>query len=190
MCIERDALLNNINFFNWNKSGIIYIKDLIFEGSNLNEHFLLTKIKHKVNIFIEILELKQALLPYADLIKQIPVHKRPINNKLLLKYLTWKTKEFYQLQIRHISESPIFQMYKKCFNNLHQQKNDTALRIRIKTMPDKKLAEFNFKVMQNNLICGHYLSKWQDSVNENCEICNTVHDIPHLLFDCDLAQYI
>ena len=57
-------------------------------------------------------------------------------------------------------------------------------------MPDKKLAEFNFKVMQYILICGHYLSKWQDSVNENCEICNTVHDIPHLLFDCDLAQYI
>ena len=57
-------------------------------------------------------------------------------------------------------------------------------------MPDKKIAEFNFKVMKNILICGHYLSKWQDSVNENCEICNTVHDIPHLLFDCDLAQYI
>ena len=44
--------------------------------------------------------------------------------------------------------------------------------------------------MQNFLICGHYLSKWQDRVNENCEICNTVHDIPHLLFDCDLAQSI
>ena len=125
---------------NWIKSGIIYIKDLIFEGSKLDEHFLLTKIKHKVNIFIEILELKQALLPYADLIKQIPVHKRPINDKLQLKYLTWKTKEFYQIQIRHISESPNFEMYKKCFNNLQQQEIDTALRIRIKTMPDKKIS--------------------------------------------------
>ena len=48
------------NISNWIKSGIIYIKDLIFEGSILDEHFLLTKIKHKVNIFIEILELKQA----------------------------------------------------------------------------------------------------------------------------------
>ena len=55
-------------------------------------------------------------------------------------------------------------------------------------MPDKNLAEFNFKVMENILICGHYFSKWQVSVNENYEICNTVHDIPHLLFDCDLAQ--
>ena len=68
----------------------------------MDEHFLLTKIKHKVNIFIEILELKQALLPYADLIKQKPVYKRLINDKLQLKYLTWKTKEFYKIQIRHI----------------------------------------------------------------------------------------
>ena len=44
--------------------------------------------------------------------------------------------------------------------------------------------------MQNILIYGHYLSKWEDSANENFEICNTVHNIPHLLFDCDLAKYI
>ena len=80
-------------------------------------------------------------------------------------------------------------MYKKCFENLQQQKIDMALRIQIKTMTHKKLAEFKFKVKQNILICRHYLSKWQDSVNESCEICNTVHDIPRLLFDCDLAQY-
>ena len=144
--IYRKKMIHPMYLSNWIKSGIIYIKDLIFEGSNLDEHFLLTKIKHKINIFIEILELKQALLPFADLIRQN--------------------------------------------DNLQQQKVDTAIRIRIKTMPDKKLAEFNFKVMQNIQICGHYLNKWQDSVNENCEICNTVHDIPHLLFDCDLAQSI
>ena len=81
-------------------------------------------------------------------------------------------------------------MYKKCFDNLQQQEIGTAIRIQIKTMPDNKNAEFNFKVIQIILICGHYLSKWQDSVHENCEICNTVHYIPHLLFDCDLAQPI
>ena len=80
-------------------------------------------------------------------------------------------------------------MYKKCFDNLQQQEIDTALRIRIKAMPDKKLADFNFNVMHNILICGHYFSKWRDSVNENCEICDTVHDILHVLFDCAQSQY-
>ena len=130
-------MIHSMCLFNWIKSGIIYIKDLIFEVFNLDEHFLFTKIKHKINIFIEILELKRALLPYADLIRQIPVDKRPINDKFQLKYLTWKTKEFYLIQIQHISESPNFQMYKKCFDNLQRQDIDTATRIRLKTMPDK-----------------------------------------------------
>ena len=116
--VHRKKMIHPMYLSNWIKSDIKHIKDLIFEGSNLDIHFLLTKIKHKINIFIEILELKQALLPYADLIKQIPVDKRPINDKFQLKYLAWKTKEFYQIQIRHISESLNFQMYKKCFDNL------------------------------------------------------------------------
>ena len=103
-------LIHPMYLSNWIKSGIINIKDLIFEGSNLDEHFLLTKIKHKANIFIDILEFKQAFLPYADLIRQIPVHRRPINDKFQLKYLAWKSKEFYQTQIQHMSESPNFQM--------------------------------------------------------------------------------
>ena len=97
--VHRKKMIHPMYLSNWIKSGIIYIKDIIFEGSNLDEHFLLTKIKYKVNIFVKILELKQALLPYADLIKQIPVDKRPINDKLQLIHLTWKTKEFYQIQI-------------------------------------------------------------------------------------------
>ena len=59
--VHRKKMIHPMYLSNWIKSGIIYIKDLIFEGSKLDEHFLLTKIKHKVNIFIEIIELKQAL---------------------------------------------------------------------------------------------------------------------------------
>ena len=45
--IEK-KMIHPMYLSNWIKSGIIYIKDLIFEGSKLDEHFLLTKIKHKV----------------------------------------------------------------------------------------------------------------------------------------------
>ena len=33
-------------------------------------------------------------------------------------------------------------------------------------------------------------SKWDDSINEKCEICENVHDSPQMLFGCKLAQYI
>ena len=80
----------------------------------MDEHFQLTKIKHKINIFIEILELKQPLLAYSDLIRQKPVDKRPINDKFQLKYLTWKTKEFYHIQIDIYQKVRIF----KCIRNV------------------------------------------------------------------------
>ena len=57
-------------------------------------------------------------------------------------------------------------------------------------MPEKKLAEFNYKLMHDFLICGKYLIKWDDSINEKYEICENVHDIPHMFFVCKLAQHI
>ena len=34
----------------------------------------------------------------------------------------------------------------------------------------EKLAESNPKIMQNILTCGQYLSNWDDSINQICEI--------------------
>ena len=44
--------------------------------------------------------------------------------------------------------------------------------------------------MHITLICGKYLSRWDDSVNEKCEICENVYNFPHMFFGCKLAQYI
>ena len=41
--------------------------------------------------------------------------------------------------------------------------------------------------MHNILICSKYLSKWDHSVTEKCEICKNVHDISYRLFGCELA---
>ena len=38
--VHRKKMIKAMYLSNWIKSGIIYIKDLIFEGSNLDEHFL------------------------------------------------------------------------------------------------------------------------------------------------------
>ena len=53
---------------------------------------------------------------------------------------------------------------------------------KIKLMPDKKLAEFNFKVLQVILACGLNLNRWGKVENKLCRICKVTHDIPHLLF--------
>ena len=78
-------------------------------------------------------------------------------------------------------------MLKDNFDNLQEHKINSTIYFKIQKMPEKMLAEFKYKRMHNILICGKYLSTWDDSINEKCE---NVHDIPHMLFGCKLAQYI
>ena len=79
---------------NWIKNSICYVKDLVFDGTLLSEKHLHNCIRYKSNILIEILELKEALKPHAELIRQISPDFRPVDNRLYLKYLTWKSNFF------------------------------------------------------------------------------------------------
>ena len=97
---------------NWIKSDMFYVKDLIFNGTLLCQKPLHSCIRNKSNILIEILELKEALKPHTELIRQISPDFRPVDNKLYLKYLTWKSKFFYETLINDISESPKYNMLK------------------------------------------------------------------------------
>ena len=175
---------------NWIKNGIVFVKDLVFSGSNVDAKFLLDYITVKNNIFIEILELKNALKPYAKIIQNISEHDRPIDDKSQLKYTQWKSRQFYDLQINHISENPSFKMQKHLFHDTCESELYETIYIKVKNIPDKKLAEFNFKILHSIMICGKYLNKWDNSVSKTCNICNTLEDIQHILYECTLANCI
>ena len=92
---------------------MFYVKDLIFNRTLLCEKPLHSCIRNKSNILIEILELKEALKPHAELVREISLDFRPVDNKLHLKYLTWKSKKFYETLINDVSESPKYSTLKK-----------------------------------------------------------------------------
>ena len=49
---------------------------------------------------------------------------------------------------------------------------------------DKKIAEFNYKLL-NNILCNNlYLSKWNANKTSTCETCNKDENTKHLIFDC------
>jgi hypothetical protein len=62
-------------------------------------------------------------------------------------------------------------------------------KLKIKQMPVKKLAEFNYKLILGTLPCGHMLSKWKD-ISDKCDVCNEKEDAKHMLFDCAKAHKI
>ena len=60
--------------------------------------------------------------------------------------------------------------------------------LNVTKMRDKKIAEFNFKVLHCILPCGVNLTKWKQKNNANCDICNVDESIEHLLFYCNYAN--
>ena len=88
-------------------------------------------------MIIEILELKEALKPNAGLVRQISPDFRPVDNKLYLKYLTWKSKLFYETLINDISESPKYNMLKNNFDNLQEHEINSTIYFKIQKMSRK-----------------------------------------------------
>ncbi len=65
--------------------------------------------------------------------------------------------------------------FQSTWNNIYK--------IKIKNMPIKKLAEFNYKLLSGTLPSGYFLSKWKD-ISEHCDLCKLKEDTRHMLYDC------
>ena len=61
---------------------------------------------------------------------------------------------------------------------------------KIVKMPDRRLAEFNYKLICNILANGYIVSKWDKSVSSKCTNCNENHTSEHMLFNCQRIQPI
>ena len=55
---------------------------------------------------------------------------------------------------------------------------------------DRKVAEFNFKLIHNILPCSSNLVKWKKLDDKNCSLCNEEEDVMHMLFNCQFAKII
>ena len=57
-------------------------------------------------------------------------------------------------------------------------------------MNEIKLKEFNFKLLQNIVPCGRILSKWKANISENCNVCNEIETVRHMLFECERVKQL
>ena len=178
---------------NWVLSGVITLNSLRFIDGSIDETFIYNKICDKRNIYCEILSLRKALVPYKDMLAgysntpQENYRDPCIDRNLELQKFT--SKLAYNILVTKKYESPfqekvwhkVLKIEKIDFTNVYPKK--------IK-MADKKLAEFNYKVLLLILPCGLNLNRWGIRDNNKCNICNVTHDIPHLLFYCTKADAV
>jgi len=157
---------------NWIKGGIRYVRDLNFIDGELNEVFILAKVKSKQNIYCEMLEVKKALRPYKQHI--IGGNDLPI----VMKSLCSSREIYAKLREQDEHTSPFLKKYvlngdiKGVFIN------------KIVAERELKLREFNFKVLHGILPCNSNLKKWGKTNMDECDVCGMKQTIEHLLYTC------
>lgn len=179
---------NPIYISNWIKSGILYVKDLNFKDGKLDELFMQQQVKNKANILVEIVRINHVLKPYSKLIREIPCCSRPTRD-MNLQYIGWSSKQFYKYQINHISETSEFIKVKQYIPGTTDLTIQQTIRVKIMNKYDNKLSEFNYKMLHNILVCAKLLSKWLN-IDHNCALCRIPHDVPHMLYYCDINRTI
>ena len=187
-------------FKRWIESGLIYLREFKFTNGTLDENFLFCKVKNKKNIYCEILCVKKALKPFEDIIRKI---KNNATDENLFSGLD-SGLEVLNMQIDSARKSrPIYEKIKKqkivrpyqeeiweTVFNQHDIDFQKVYLCKIKYIPDRKLSEFNFKVLHLILPCGLNLRRWGQKNYDICEICGVTHDIVHMLFYCEKARQI
>ncbi len=49
---------------------------------------------------------------------------------------------------------------------------------------ERKIGEFNYKLLCNILCTRDKIAKWNTNISKNCQYCNSEHSVKHLLFEC------
>ena len=61
---------------------------------------------------------------------------------------------------------------------------------KIVKISDRKLAEFNFKMIHDILPCNVNLVRWRKANDKQCRLCKVDETIVHLLYKCKYAHQI
>ena len=61
---------------------------------------------------------------------------------------------------------------------------------RIRNIQDRKIAEFNFKLLHRILPCGRLIANWNVKVSQYCDFCGETETVEHMIFSCRIIQEI
>jgi hypothetical protein len=189
---KKDRCLTSLHFPTWMKSGFLYVKDLPIMDGKIDVKHIMSKLNCNINIHVEVNKLQQSLTPYKNILmgyNQIAEGKKNTGFTYIPKYIV-KTKERYNLLLEKKYENAKFKEVEHILGyHLEVSDLENICRTKIIDIKEKKISEFNFKMLHNILPCGALLSKWCDNRNKYCDKCNEVETISHLLWHCYFAKY-
>lgn len=182
-----------LNYQSWIQCGLVYVKDIRFVYGEVDERYVYNKLVLKTNYLTEMYNVKSILRPFKTLINNHePVNNANNNDAQIARPCIVKSKQYYKLLTEKTIEHPQSENKWKLLFQGHTTDlifKDIYVR-KIMKIKERKLAEFNYKILHMILACNSNLKKWNISTTDKCEICDIKEDIVHLLFICPHAQYI
>ncbi len=185
--IRKKGKKNVLLLRNWIRSGIRKVKDLIFVNGILDRQ-VCNKIDVKRNIILEYACVRKALSPYAPCI----IAALNQRSDLLLshsKYEYIKSKLYYRNFLKDkVSDITVMSRFLQpyCVRNETEEKEIFVRRV--SSEKEKKMKEFNFKLLHGILPCGVNLVKWKIRDSSQCDVCDKEQTIIHLLFECKYVE--
>ena len=196
--VKEQGRKSTLFFRRWIDAGIVKISNLRFIDGVLDEKYVYDTVSDKVNILSEVSKLKVALKPYTQ---YIGTH-RPINDDYLPlfyangqdvtinEFKNCKSRFFYKHLITYKGERPRSELKWQNIFYLDDCDFKTVYRQKIICIKDRKIAEFNYKLLHDILPCNVNLVKWRKRNNPNCKICNVEETTSHMLYYCKYAKSI
>lgn len=200
--ILKQPIWNNSNikikgeklfFKNWVNSNILYLKDLIYDNGNIKTlQVLSTIMKRKSNWLCEYKTLLSVIKPLCKKYNFTNVKYLNIKNEMKFHFATGVSclnknlihkifvKPCYQTKLSQEFAIPVKDS--NLWKNMYTRK--------VKDIIDNKIAEFNYKMLHNIFCNNAYLSKWLRDKGDNCNICKTIENTKHLLFECKNVEHI
>ena len=189
-----------IAYKNWLESGIFFVCDMFDERGNvITCDVLLNRLEQKSNWISEFSTVKKAII-FATKDKNFDfslghaINKNKIRPHLLhtekgvVDILTKRSKFFYNILRNKKFKRPNSETYwNSQFSDIVWS---NVYKRRFLYILDKKISEFNFKLLHRIVPCGYTISKWNCNVSERCNFCGDCETIDHLLYSCRRVQII
>ena len=182
----------SIYFPNWLKSNILYVKDLFTDNGVLKTPEDIMRILVNKNNWICEYKIIKSIFKRYEKKFDLTIIKHLTGGKLKSQPLNkHTTKDFYNIFVKKKFQVPIMQTkYKKEFNIAKSDWEKIYLN-KVKLLQDKKIAEFNYMLLNNILSNNYFTSKINKNTTRMCKTCKEeIENSKHLILDCRNVQFI
>ncbi len=179
---------------NWAKSNILYVKDLFSnQGLLVSENFIFGTLTNKQNWISEYSMVKKVLTEILDDFTFDTTNARYINIRPNWSILaqnsyyyikTQKSSFYYNILVKNKFIKNYMEDVWELNLDINMPNWKDIYNRKIWGIHDKKLAEFNYKVLCNILCTRSRVFKWNKDLDDKCPYCNEVQNVKHLFFEC------